>query len=304
MSAKRINLAAAASAQPPVTPVALSFSELANAYTARNFAAALGPRLRKWIGYLGDRPAWDITAQDIETGRDAMLAAGYKVASVNRDLSGLGQVYIWAQKQRMSPAGFVRPTLGIRREAEPVRRVEIAPDTYTRLLAGAAGHRDRRFALFVRLLIETGARKGELYGRQWGELDTERLQILVPTTKNGNPRVLFFTPITAALIERLRPKGAAADRLVFEGRPHQPKNYRKAWTLLCADVGVPGLHMHDMRHGAAARMLRSGVTLPVAAQVLGHDPAVLAKRYGHLETATLQRAAQQAWEHAAQAAAA
>lgn len=300
MSAKRINLAAAASAQPPATPVALSFLELAHAYTARNFAAGLGPRLRKWIDYLGERPAWEVTAQDIEAGRDAMLAAGYKTASVNRDLSGLGQLYIWAAKQRMTPAGFVRPTLGIRRETEPVRRVEIAPDTYTRLLDGARGHRDRRFGLFVRLLVETGARKGELYGRRWHELDTERLQITVPTTKNGKPRVLFFSAATAALIERLRPKGAAAERLVFEGRmPCQPKSYRKAWTLLCREIGAPGLHMHDLRHGAAARMLRSGVTLAVAAQVLGHDPQVLAKRYGHLETATLQRAAQQAWEAAA-----
>ncbi|MET3930569.1 integrase [Lysobacter sp. OAE881] len=300
MSAKRINLAAAASAQPPATPVALSFLELANAYTARNFAAGLGPRLRKWIDYLGERPAWEVTARDIEAGRDAMLAAGYKVATVNRDLSSLGQVYIWAAKQRMTPAGFIRPTLGIRRDAEPVRRVEITPDTYARLLDGARGHRDRRFGLFVRLLVETGARKGELYGRHWHELDTERLQITVPTTKNGRPRVLFFSATTAALIERLRPKGAAAERLVFEGHvPCQPKSYRRAWTLLCNDVGVPGLHMHDLRHGAAARMLRSGVTLAVAAQVLGHDPAVLAKRYGHLETATLQRAAQQAWGAAA-----
>ncbi|MDI9240155.1 hypothetical protein QLQ15_14680 [Lysobacter sp. LF1] len=54
MSAKRINLAAAASAKPPATPVALSFLELANAYTARNLAAGLGTRLRKWVDHLGD----------------------------------------------------------------------------------------------------------------------------------------------------------------------------------------------------------------------------------------------------------
>jgi site-specific recombinase XerD len=37
--------------------------------------------------------------------------------------------------------------------------------------------------------------------------------------------------------------------------------------------------MHDVRHAAAANLLRAGVTLDVAAQVLGHDPAVLARRY-------------------------
>ena len=59
------------------------------------------------------------------------------------------------------------------------------------------------------------------------------------------------------------------------------------------------------RYGAAelldlaANVLRAGVTLGVAAQVLGHDPAVLARRYGHLETEVLRKAQEQAWKHAA-----
>ena len=61
------------------------------------------------------------------------------------------------------------------------------------------------------------------------------------------------------------------------------------------EIGLPDLHMHDLRHAAAADLLRSGVTLGVAAQVLGHSPQVLARRYGHLETATLRQAQEQRW---------
>ena len=66
-----------------------------------------------------------------------------------------------------------------------------------------------------------------------------------------------------------------------------------------SEIGRKDLHMHDIRHAAAANLLRAGVTLGVAAQVLGHDPAVLARRYGHLETAALRAAQEQAWKQVA-----
>jgi integrase len=100
------------------------------------------------------------------------------------------------------------------------------------------------------------------------------------------------------LIERRLPK-LALDALVFEGRtPMQPISYRAAWVQAVKTLGRPDLHIHDIRHAAAANLLRAGVTLGVAAQVLGHDPAILARRYGHLETDTLRRAQEQAWRHA------
>jgi site-specific recombinase XerD len=76
-------------------------------------------------------------------------------------------------------------------------------------------------------------------------------------------------------------------------------DYRASWRNLVAEIGRKDLHMHDIRHAAAANLLRAGVTLGVAAQVLGHDPAVLARRYGHLETAALRAAQEQAWKQVA-----
>jgi integrase len=81
--------------------------------------------------------------------------------------------------------------------------------------------------------------------------------------------------------------------------PGQPNCYRKAWVTTVTEIGLPKLHMHDVRHAAAAGLLRAGVTLAVAvavaAQVLGHSPQVLARRYGPLETDTLRKAQEQAW---------
>lgn len=295
MKLKRIDLAAAVAALPSPQVAQWTFRELVQAYTARRYSAGDETRLRKWVALLGDVPAWSVTAEQIVGGRDAMRAQGYTVGAVNRDLSAIGSAYRFAEDHRMTPRGFVSPTRAIRRQAEPVRRIMITDAERDAIVAGARAHRDPRFALLVALLVDTGARKSEVLGRRWSEFDTERCEVIVEKTKTDRPRTLFFTPETAALIERLRPSGEAAEGLAFAGRRGEPIDYRKAWRALVTDIGRPDLHMHDMRHAAAARLLRAGVSTGVAAQVLGHGVDVLTRRYGHLEADALRAAQRTAW---------
>lgn len=281
----------------------LTLSELARAFCNAH-ADESDLRLRKWVEAFGSLSAWAITSEQLETAAQAMREHGYAGATVNRDLSTLGSLYRWAKQRRLSPRGFRSPTLGVQRFEERIRRVHIDAADLEKVRAAALAFADRRFGLFVWLLIDTGARKSELLERRWAEVDLEQRQILAPVTKNGTPRVLFFSERTAQLIRRVQPK-RNPDALLFEGRvPGQAIDYKRAWSVLTAQAGLPELHMHDVRHAAAANLLKAGVTLAVAAQVLGHDPAVLARRYGHLETNALRQAQEASWIHSGSAQAA
>ena len=291
----KVDLAAAVAAaqEHPATP--LTLAELVAGYAAAH-SCDYDQRLAKWLQAFAHVSAWAVTPEQLDAGAQALLAGGYKPSTVNRDLSALGSCYRWAKARRLSPRGFVSPTLNVQRYDEGIRRVEVCAQELADIRARSLTSRDRRFGVFVHLLIDTGARKSELLQRRWAELNLEQGQILCPTTKTGVPRVLHFRPETGQLIQRIC-KNRNPEKLIFEGRvPGEPISYKAAWARLVADVGRPDLHMHDMRHAAAANLLRAGVTLGVAAQVLGHDPAVLARRYGHLETQTLRRAQEQAWE--------
>jgi integrase len=292
---KSLDLAAAVAAAGGHAATELTLSELVSA-CATSLLDGSDLRLRKWTAAFGHESAWSITSETLEIAAHAMIESGYKPATANRDLSSLGSVYRWARDRRLSPRGFRSPTLGVRRFEEGVRRVEVPKQLLEALRARSLGFRDRRFGVFVALLIDTGARKSELLARRWREIDLDRREILCPTTKTGVPRVLHFRPETAALMARVY-KTRQDDALLFAGRcPGEPISYRAAWKAAVTDIGHPELRMHDIRHAAAASLLRAGVTLGVAAQVLGHDPAVLARRYGHLETAALKQAQELAWE--------
>lgn len=286
---------AAASHQPSAD---LTLAEL-----VRGFAASVigehDLRLRKWVEALGDKSAWAITSEELDICAEALRKSGLKPSTVNRDLSSLGSAYRWARAKRLTPRGFRSPTLGVQRMSEDIRRVEITPEQLAALKARALTVRDRRFGAFVHLLADTGARKSELLERRWRDVDLEAGTITCETTKTGIPRVLHMRPETAEMVKRVW-RSRPDNELMFQGRtPGLPISFRTTWLAVCQDIGLPDLHMHDLRHAAAADLLRSGVTLAVAAQVLGHSPQVLHRRYGHLEIGALRAAQEQRWKAAA-----
>ena len=280
-----VNLVAAVRSVEDYQAQALTLEELVRAYDAHGCPAE-SFRLRKWIEALGHMSAWEVTTEEFSAATQSMVDGGYKASAPNRDLSALGTVYRWAIQRRLPPRGFKSPTVGAKRFSEKIRRVYATPAEVTALRRGALAYKDRRFGVFVNLLLDTGARKSELYQRRRRDVNLQTMEILLPTSKNGQPWILHFSEDTRDLMLRVFPS-RAVDRLLFEGQvTDQPINYRAAWKLLVAGIGRPDLRQHDSRHIVAASMLRDGVSLPVAAQAIGNTPAVLAARYGHLDSQT------------------
>lgn len=277
----------------------LQFGELAAAWLATIHEENEHCQISKWLDLYGERVAWAITTAELDAAGQAMLDHGYSKSTVNRNMSTLGSMYKWARDNRKTPAGFTSPTLNAKRHTEDIRIVAIEPRKLQALRDMALTFKDRRFALFVHLLVETGARKSELLERTWSDVDLERCEIILASSKTGVPRVLHFTKATAALIQRFAPH-RPKDALLFPGRvPTLPINYRKAWLTLVKSVNLPDLHMHDVRHNRARELIVAGVGLPVAASIMGHSSQVLARRYGHLDTADNRRAVEAAWGRAA-----
>ena len=278
----------------------LTFAELAKAWIAAHPNDAKSyDRLQKWLPLYGPRNAWEIETDELRNAMEAMRAGGYADSTINRDISSLGSLYKWALAERMTPKNFRSPTLGIKRYHEVPRVVEIKADERERMLALSKGM-GKRFAIFVHLLGDTGARKSELLERTWGEIDLDRREILLKTSKTGKPRILFFSEETANLIRRYAPTSRPADELAFPGRVKtNPIEFRKSWLRLCKLAGVDGLHQHDVRHDVARRLLVGGISLPVAASMMGHGPGVLAARYGHLSISDHRKAAESIFRAAA-----
>jgi integrase len=131
------------------------------------------------------------------------------------------------------------------------------------------------------MAITTGARRGELLGLRWNDIDLERQTAYVQTTKNGQPKVLPLTDRVTKELTRFRQQDAS---LIFnsEVNPSKAFCFNKQWKKALAIAEVDNFRFHDLRHTTASYLAMSGASLLEIADVLGHKQISVTQRYAHL----------------------
>jgi len=169
-----------------------------------------------------------------------------------------------------------------------------------------------RWKVYITLAADMGARRGELCGLQWSDIDWKENTITVrrnlqytpakgvyeTTTKTGVVRVVDIGPDTASLLRDLRKDQASKciSKWVFSQdcspepmHPQRPTAYFKKFG---ERYGIKDFHPHLLRHTAASIMLTSGADIKSVATRLGHSEQVLLKTYAHATQESIKKAGQ------------
>ncbi|WHX22032.1 tyrosine-type recombinase/integrase [Streptomyces malaysiensis subsp. malaysiensis] len=100
------------------------------------------------------------------------------------------------------------------------------------------------------------------------------------------PRVVAALELQAALARADQPKGTPLEGLVFcrpDGSPLRPQGVLVELRRRAAELGLPRIGVHDLRHTAATIMISSRVPLAVVSKTLRHSTlATTVNLYGHL----------------------
>jgi len=154
--------------------------------------------------------------------------------------------------------------------------------------------------IIVLLAITTGARRGEIAGLTWRDVDFDRKTLTLLDTKNGDTRAVPLVGVAHdAMREWGRVRPLTADALVFPGRTPKTKNtpldFERAWQTALKRAGIAGFRFHDLRHTAASYLAMNGAGLREIADILGHKTLAMVQRYSHLtqdhKIATVERMA-------------
>ena len=149
--------------------------------------------------------------------------------------------------------------------------------------------------VLVLTALLTGARRGELAGLKWGDVDLDNAVARLGRTKNGERRTLVLLP---QVIAELRPfVSSDANRYVFgsvKTRYQTPASIDTAWRHALKRSEVKNFRFHDLRHCTASYLAQAGVPLNVIAEVLGHKRIDMTQRYAHLTVQTKATAMQTA----------
>jgi integrase len=141
-------------------------------------------------------PIGAVSRRDASTLLLKLTSTSGPVAA-NRTRAHLSALFSWAMQAGLAEHN---PTIGTVRHREASRERVHAPDELRAIWSAAAG--DAAHARIVRLLVLLGARKSEVGGLMWSELDLEQGIWLMPgsRSKNGRPHEW---PLPAQAIEIL-----------------------------------------------------------------------------------------------------
>jgi integrase len=212
----------------------------------------------------------------------------------NRVLSMLSTLFGLAIKLEMIERS---PTRGVERHAEHSRQRYLSGDEISRLMS-VLDHHQHSSANVIRLLLLTGARKGEILGAEWSQFDLEQgvwVKPFASTKQNREHRI----PLSADALAILRAMREKVDERValakkqgrilrithlFPGHKQNPhRNFiHSFWKAVCKEAGIEGVRVHDLRHTHASILVSSGASLPLIGSLLGHTQPSTTNRYAHL----------------------
>ena len=220
-----------------------------------------------------------------QDGKPVMLPAEKaKPATVNRRFMFVSGVLTEAERRGYIPHNPASKLSQLPEHNDKLRW--LAEDEEARLLESAA--------LFlrpiIRLALHTGARKGEILGLRWADIDMEQWLVRFAQTKNHRTR---YVPINSALAEVLKSlKGSKRPEFVFTspGTGTRYKNIDTSFQTAVRLAELRGVTFHTLRHTAASRMVQRGVPLNTVREILGHGSMQVTMRYAHLAPGNLRDA--------------
>lgn len=191
----------------------------------------------------------DVTPHLLQQLVHAMVQEGASASTIHLEIAQLKRLFyyatqkwLWVQPARNPAAGLDLPAVDNARD-----RV-LTKDEWKRLCVALDAYPNPHVAPAIAVLLETAMRVSEpLLNIHWSDVLWERAVIALPDAKAGK-REVPLTPDALALLRALH-----ALRSGNEVFPLTYEALKKGWTTACAQAGVRGVHIHDLRHTAATR---------------------------------------------------
>ena len=263
---------------------------------------------------LGPVPVGAITTVQIDQMLADLARSGLSAGTVGR-IRGVVHAAL-AQAVRWDWVWSNPATNATRIDVGP--RCHVVPDAavVTKVLESLR-RTDPTLMMFVRLAATTGARRGEILGLSWADVDLVNARVRLvhglidaaggPVLQQRKTKNANSVDLDAETVELLRVhREQCADRATARGVPVEDcplfstadvtKSWKPNWVTKRFGValdraGVDHFRLHDLRHFVATQMLAAGVALPVVSARLGHARAST--------TLNIYAASMPAWDRAA-----
>jgi integrase len=240
------------------------------------------------------------TDRTVNTGPRGVARISGGAGTARRTRITAAAMFAWGIEHELIKTN---PFAAIKLAAAPLKERDLSPTElkaiWDALALHEAEHRiNPTFADAIRLLMLTGARKSEILGLRWTEVDLGRRMLTLPPErtkaggKTGERRIRLSSEAAAILARRHHTSDGEQVFPGLKGGQHATGVLRP-FKRVCEAAGLKGVRIHDLRHSYASALVSNGVSLPIIAKALGHSGTRATERYAHLGDDPIQAAAAQ-----------
>jgi integrase len=228
----------------------------------------------KWHG----RPLKEITTDEVfrlhqRLGKENGRYAANRTIALLRTMFNLARD--WGHLEGTNPAARVK----FYREEKRDRF--LSPEELSRVNAALLQEPNPHWRAYFPLSLMLGTRRSELLSARWDDLDFERRQWRIPTTKAGRPHLL---PLPNAAVEILKSLPRSSE-YVFPGigASGHLTEAAKVWQRIRKRAGVPDARIHDLRRTLGSWLVAQGHSLPLIGRALNHTNVSTTQIYARLD---------------------
>jgi integrase len=235
----------------------------------------------------------ELTICDLEKWRDKKRKSK-KAATINRYVSAFRAMLRWAKERDIiSACPAIEKKMKSLPETDSDTKIRyLRPDERKRLFATLKKREERQGKdyLFpaVTISLNTGIRRGALFGLVWGDVNFEQ-EIIFLHAKNAKNKKMDYIPMNAVVKKVLQEwkklqKNPSDNDLIFQhpGTGKKMHDCRNSWKKLLRDAEIENFRWHDMRHDFASQLVMKDVNILTVQKLMTHSNLEMTLRYAHL----------------------
>lgn len=266
--------------------VGTTFRELYEKYLREYAGKRNKPRTIADVKYLIERfvlPTWGtIPVSALKRGDAFSLIGDIESRTLaNRTRSYLSKLFNLAELWELRPDGS-NPIRHVPKYPENRRERALLPQELRRLWEALEAHdeKDHPTVVLAKLILLTGARRGELEKARLEDVDWALGILKLPDSKTGKGELELTDPAISVIKTARRASGCPYVIPGYSGRG-PIKSPWGAFRRILGTAGISDLRLHDLRHAFGTYAHHAGATQRQIMDLLRHTTYTTSERYVH-----------------------
>jgi integrase len=175
------------------------------------------------------------------------------------------------------------PTQGIKKFKEKSRDRFLQSDELPKFFQALQDEENGTMRDYFLTSLLTGARRANVLGLRWADINFTRNEWRIEETKNGESQTVPLTPEVIGILKERKNQADSVFVFPGTGKSGHMVEPKSGWKRILNRAGLQDLRIHDLRRTLGSWQAASGSSLPIIGKSLNHKNASTTSIYARLD---------------------